>query len=186
MGTLAETPRDRGSADVETNEPLLASFVVAVETAIREMTAAEVNLRTITESSTSKYLGELVTVLDLKAKSAKSFALGVSKTTAEQLAKRMLVGGPAILEEDLIRDCLGEIANVAAGQAKAILHGTPHQLIFSTPRFPETGELIPASPWHSLTAVFDTHAGEITLQLFVSDGRCATPESRPIPVEPIG
>jgi CheY-specific phosphatase CheX len=59
--------------------------------------------------------------------------LCLPERTAVELARRILAGAVDRLTADLIRDCMGEVANVAAGQAKALLVGTPSHFVLSTP-----------------------------------------------------
>jgi len=52
-----------------------------------------------------------------------SLVLIFPQRTAEALADRMLAGVSIDVGDQLIRDCAGEIGNVVAGQAKALLSG---------------------------------------------------------------
>ena len=51
---------------------------------------------------------------------------------ASRLAQRYLPEGSHI-SDDLIDDCIGELANVIAGQAKTALKGTPYHFMLTTP-----------------------------------------------------
>lgn len=51
---------------------------------------------------------------------------------ARRLAERYLPSGSK-LSDELIGDCLGELANVIAGQAKTALKGTPYHFMLTTP-----------------------------------------------------
>ena len=53
--------------------------------------------------------------------------------TAAALAGRVLAEVAQAPDDDLVRDCMGELANVIAGQAKTLLAETPYQLLLATP-----------------------------------------------------
>ncbi len=61
---------------------------------------------------------------------------------------------------------MGEITNVIAGQAKALLHGTPHHFSFSPPVVtgPSAGLKLPEN-MDSLVLAFDSDVGGCALQL---------------------
>jgi chemotaxis protein CheX len=91
-------------------------------------------------------------------------ALGVVKRV---LANHLTEVPPV---EELEYDCLGEMVNVVAGQAKAILADTPYRFSFSTPRvvagvgqdiWPRNGE-------DGLIVVFSSDVGPFALQLLLS------------------
>jgi CheY-specific phosphatase CheX len=67
---------------------------------------------------------------------------------------------------------MGEITNVIAGQAKAMLHGTPHRFAFSTPRLLSGGDPVPGAVAgrEFLVVVFASDAGDFTLQLCPTEG----------------
>jgi hypothetical protein len=58
--------------------------------------------------------------------------LTVPTRTAQELARRVLAQDTPP-EPAIVRDCIGELANVIAGQAKAALFGTPDHFRLTTP-----------------------------------------------------
>jgi chemotaxis protein CheX len=88
------------------------------------------------------------------------------------LAGRALAGVTEELTEDIVRDCLGEIANVVAGQAKALLAGTPYHFTFSTPTVVagggHEGGATPGGGY--LVVLFGSDVGDFALQLGLGPG----------------
>ena len=77
-------------------------------------------------------LGDIAAVLTLTSAPG-AMVLGFPEQTASALAGRILSGVTAVIDGQLIRDCVGEIANVIVGQAKAMLAGTSYHFAFSVP-----------------------------------------------------
>jgi CheY-specific phosphatase CheX len=154
------------AADVA--EGFLGSFVTAVETALREVASTDVALRFTYQLRSHQYRGEIVAMLQLSSATAACLALGMTQETAKTLSRRMLSEIVPNPDDDLIRDCVGEIANVAAGQAKAILHGTQHALTFGTPRIYSAQEVPASGAQEMLVAVLASDVGEVVVQLFVA------------------
>jgi chemotaxis protein CheX len=167
MGSLARMPADARPVPADLHEQLLVPFTVAVETALREVAGTDAAAGTAYRVPSCQLGGDLVAVLDLYAAPARRLALGVETATALALARRMLSETLPDPDDALIRDCFGEIANVAAGQAKALLHGTPHAFTFGTPRITSAAGLPSPGGGETLVVVFATDVGEVALQLFV-------------------
>jgi chemotaxis protein CheX len=72
------------------------------------------------------------------------------------------------VDENLIRDCAGEIANVVAGQAKAMLAGGPYRFTFALPQV-----IADAKEWQHqqgldcLVVAFKSDQGEFALLLYL-------------------
>jgi chemotaxis protein CheX len=77
-------------------------------------------------------LGEVSAVLDLSGPE-QLLVLGFPRATALAVGTRILGPRAAQADDDLKFDCLGELANVVAGQAKAMLASTPFHFAFTTP-----------------------------------------------------
>jgi chemotaxis protein CheX len=95
--------------------------------------------------------------------------LGFDRPTAQALAERVLAGLPEAKDAAMQYDCLGEVANVVAGQAKALLAETPYHFYFSTPTV-ITGvhKDIRATPGREcLVLGFGSELGDFVLQVFV-------------------
>ncbi len=118
----------------EIQEQLLDPFIAATRAALSEMTAADIVPRWTWHRPASPEVADISIVLRLTSAQEECLVLSFPERTATELARRMLTDVPADLDQQLIGDCLAEIGNVIAGQAKALLGGTPYQFSFSLPR----------------------------------------------------
>src|SRR5262249_58912846 len=86
---------------------------------------------------------------------------------AQARARRVLAETAVAVDDALVRDCLGELANVTAGQAKAMLHGSPFRITFATPRVASSASRSdmawPSENW--LVALLTSELGDFALQL---------------------
>jgi CheY-specific phosphatase CheX len=167
MGSLADMPPDAQPIAADLHEQLLGQFVVAVETALRELAGTDAAERLAYHLRSRRCRGAVVALIDLSSAAAGSLALGFAEETAAALARRVLSETLPNPDDALIRDCLGEITNVTAGQAKALLHGTPYAFTFGTPRITSAAELPTGGKEECLVAVMATDVGEFVLQLFI-------------------
>src|SRR5260370_11522250 len=133
MDSFAVMPPDAQPIAAQVREQILAPFLVAVETALREVALTEGAERDAYQVKSRRLYGDVVALLELSSGAEGCLALGVSAPTAAALARRVLTETRGHVDEAVIRDCIGEIANVAARQAKALLHCTPDQVTFGTP-----------------------------------------------------
>jgi chemotaxis protein CheX len=166
MDSLTQMPADAQSIAADVAEELLTPFVTAVETALREVARTDVAVRLTYQLRSIRCEGEVVAMLDLTSATARCMSLGMSAKTAAALARRMLSNALPNPGDALIRDCVGEIANVAAGQAKAILHGTQHAFTFGTPRMATSTDLPAGGREEALVAVLASDVGQVVVQLF--------------------
>jgi CheY-specific phosphatase CheX len=63
-------------------------------------------------------------VLGIKPATEGLLVLSFPDRTAAAITERVLADAKEEIDETLVRDCVGEIANVIAGQAKTLLAGT--------------------------------------------------------------
>jgi CheY-specific phosphatase CheX len=168
MDSRSEMPPDARPIAARLKEQLLDPFVVAVETALREVARTDAAVSLTYQVRSRRHGDEVVAMLDLASATVGRLALGVAATTAAVLAQRMLSETMPNPDDELIRDCLGEIANVTAGQAKALLHGTPYAFTFGTPTITSAAELPTSGDAESLVAVMATDVGEVVVELFVN------------------
>jgi CheY-specific phosphatase CheX len=82
------------------------------------------------------------------------------------------------INETLVCDCVGEIANVIAGQAKTLLAGTPHQSTFALPQVVAGNPLSsqPEQGRNCLVMNLCSDLGEFTMRLALEH-----PESTRLP-----
>ena len=84
------------------------------------------------------------------------------------LAERLLAGTRQELDDSIIRDCVGEIANVIAGQLKALLASTRCSFTMSLPQTVGASGPHPMSPSSEcLVVLFSSELGEFSIQFAV-------------------
>jgi chemotaxis protein CheX len=151
----------------EVRQQLLDPFVTAAQVTLGEMVATEVAVRTAYRTRHPRPLGDLAAVLPVTSPTVAALILHFPGPTATALAARVLAEAGTEPDEAMIRDCLGEVANVIAGQAKALLLGTPHHFTLSTPRvLPAASREASAFPnAEYLVAVLDGTVGEFALMI---------------------
>jgi CheY-specific phosphatase CheX len=169
VNPLPDVPADAQPIAEELREQILAPVLVAVETALREVAMTEMAVCATYRLSTRRLRGERVALLKLSSAALACLALGQSGATAAALARRILVDTAPNPDAELIGDCLGELVNVAGGQAKALLHGTPWQFTSGTPQLSSEGDLPVAGANECLVALLATDVGEVIVQLFLTD-----------------
>lgn len=159
----------------ELRQQLLEPFIAAAQLALGEMTGTEVVARTVYRTGRSGLLADLAAVLPVASPTVAALVLHFSGQVATALAGRILAEVIAEPDEAMTRDCLGELANVVAGQAKALLLGTPYHFTLSTPTVvaADQPEAFPLPQAESLVAVLDSAAGEFVLQICL---KTTTPE----------
>jgi chemotaxis protein CheX len=150
-------------------EGFLEPFLSAACLTLREWATTDAFPRAVYRKPTRTALGELTAVLRLVSPRGGLLALNFPDRTARTLTARVLARSPEALEEEIVRDCMREMVNVVAGQAKALLLGTPHHFDLSIPRVVVgAGADVGAEPdASSLIAAFDSDGGDFALQLFV-------------------
>jgi chemotaxis protein CheX len=165
-----EAAAEGGQSDVgEARENLLEPFIAAVRAALGEMAGAEPVVRAVYRKAMQHAMGDIAAVIRLRSiRGEASLVLSFPQPTAVALARRILAEFNQAVEEDLIRDCLGEIANVVAGQAKALLAERPVRFEFRLPQMVvNAAEFQPCLGVDCLVVIFDCDQGEFALQLFV-------------------
>jgi chemotaxis protein CheX len=119
---------------VETPRELVEAFAESVPPALREMAGVEAVVGESRPAARGDALGDLSATVRLTAADGESrLVLCFPERTAAELARRILAGTTDAVTPDLIADCMGEVANVVAGQAKALLFGTASHFTLSTP-----------------------------------------------------
>ncbi len=152
---------------METPNELTDAFAAAVPFALREMAGVEAAPRAA-ESAADSPAADISAIINLSAVSAEWRLLMVFPgPTAAALARRVLAGAAVELTPEMVRDCMGEVANVVAGQAKSLLAGGPFHFTLSTPTV-LTGGPQPAGVGRVL--VFDSDAGEFAVWVYPARG----------------
>jgi chemotaxis protein CheX len=143
------------SGSGESAEP----FATAVAVALRELAGVEA----VPRGSAGVADGPFVSAtLRLTAASGDGgLTLIFPEATASALARRILAGVVDDPDPAMVRDCMGEVANVVAGQAKTLLYGTPDHFTFSPPAVAVGPAVVPAAPRWAMA--FDSEAGGFAL-----------------------
>jgi CheY-specific phosphatase CheX len=162
---------DRFPIDPRTYEALFSPFLCAIDTALREMASVNPIVVASYRTSSMQFQGDVGVVIDLRSSAEALLAFEVSTDTAKALAQRVLIGAAAEPDEALVRDSLGEILNVAAGQAKALLHGGEFQFTFGTPRIASSDDARQPGLARRLVCVMTTEVGDIIVSLIVNEPR---------------
>src|SRR6185436_11611210 len=98
-----------------------------------EMAGIEIAVRSVYQKTHHKMFGDISAVIGLIARAEGAMVLSFPDGSAEAVVKRILAGMTDDPAEDMIRDCIGEIANVIVGQARGLLAGTDYAFAMSTP-----------------------------------------------------
>lgn len=144
-----------------TPDELIEAFTAAVPFALRELAGVEAVARDAGPAAgrAPADLGATIRLATGGGQWRMTFCLPAA--AAGELARRILAGATE-LTPGLVRDCTGEVANVIAGQAKALLVGSPAHFTLSTPEV-RSGD--PADGTGGWVIRFDSDAGEFAVWL---------------------
>ncbi len=162
-----QTPANGQAVPQELQDVLLAPFIEAACLTLREWAGTEPVPGAMYREPRPRTLGDVSAMLRLHTAADGILVLGFPTATAQTLASRALAGVMQDVGPDMVRDCMGEVTNVVAGQAKALLHDTPYRFTFSTPTV-LTGadrEIETPSGADCLVVLFGSDAGTFSLQL---------------------
>ncbi len=163
--SILERP-DAEPVPPEIEQEILAPFIEATNVTLAELARMEPYVRSTYRVQGPRTLGDISAKLDLGTSAAWSLLVSLSNATATALAARILADATPEPDEDLIRDCMGEVANVISGQAKTILSESPYQLTLSTPTILLGAGLEIGGPGtEGLVIIFVCEAGEFAIQL---------------------
>jgi chemotaxis protein CheX len=161
-----QPPDEARPVPPELRDSLLAAFIEAACLTLREWAGTEAVVRDVCRTPQPRTLGDVSAVLGLASDREGALVLSFPARIAAALAVRALDGAAGEPGEDLIGDCMGEIANVVAGQAKALLGGTPYHFTLSLPTIVNgAGHEVPGGEGESLFVAFDSDLGEFAMQL---------------------
>jgi chemotaxis protein CheX len=147
---------------VETARELSEAFAVAVPPALREMAGVEAFASKSRRTAGDALADLSATVRLTTATGDWRLIMTFPPPTAAELARRILAETTDPVTPDMIADCMGEVANVVAGQAKALLFGTAFHFTLSTPTV-VTG-LVEGTDGRRVIP-FDSDVGEFALHL---------------------
>jgi chemotaxis protein CheX len=147
---------------LDSPDEILAPFIEAVATTLREMAGVDVVVRDSFRADGDQGLADVSAVLRLIAGTEGRLVLSFPRGTATALAGRVLADAGGELTEEMIRDCVAELLNVVAGQAKALLFGTARHFTLATPTI-LTDVLLDTGG--RFVVRFDSDVGEFNLHL---------------------
>jgi chemotaxis protein CheX len=150
----------------EVRNKLLEPLIAAACAGLGEMARTEVIVRGVFQPTTDLPSGDIAAVVGLRSKEG-FLVLSFPERTAAALARAILAEVTEEVDGSLIRDCVGEIANVIAGQAKALLAGSPYPLTFSMPQVVDDAGVRLGHGLDCLVVSFGCDHGEFSLQVYL-------------------
>src|SRR5258708_4378888 len=127
------------------------------------MAGVEAVVRECYRANVGKTLNDVTAVIPLTFSSVGTLVLGFSWATASALAERVLAESGVPVDDEMIRDCVGEIANVVAGQTKVLLRGTRFHFTHATPTVLIGTDRMIATETACFVVGFTCELGEFTL-----------------------
>ncbi|MEO6809558.1 MAG: chemotaxis protein CheX [Isosphaeraceae bacterium] len=163
---ILERP-DARPVSPEDRAQIIEPFISAAQMTLSELARTDLAVRSVYRVNDPRTLADLSAVIGVTADDSGVLVLSFPNDTATALARRVLADAVPALDDDLVRDCLGELANIVAGQAKTLLADTPYQLVLSTPSVLSGAGLgIGSKPGtDGLIVVFRSDAGDFALQV---------------------
>jgi CheY-specific phosphatase CheX len=144
------------------HDVLVGAFTEAVGTTLREMAGLEVVPRGVTTGRVTEPLSFCAN-LRLSSPGDGDLTLDFPREVVKELARRVFAQAGFEADDPLLADCVGEVANVVAGQAKTLLFGTPQHFVFSLPSV--MPEALPNPEAERLILTFTSEIGEFVLYL---------------------
>jgi chemotaxis protein CheX len=153
---------------------LIEPFTMAVSTTLREMAGAEAVVRGLSRAASDERFADVSVGLRLEAEAGEWVVLSLPLKTAAVLSARVLGDSCWAADEAMVWDCVAELLNVIAGQAKALTFGTPNHFTFSTP-VPLSDP--PAGVESGAVIRFGSDAGDFALHLYLTRVAVSVSES---------
>jgi chemotaxis protein CheX len=151
----------------ELREALLKPFSEAAMMAMKEMAGMQITINTVYQKNGYRMFGDISAVIGLIAKTEGSLVISFPSETAKAVVGRILASVQCESNDDVIRDCVGEIANVIAGQARGVMIDTPYRFGMSTPTIVAGAhhEICHKAGMPCLVVVFGSDVGDFAMQL---------------------
>ncbi len=155
------------SISAEEREQLVGPFAEAVCVTLREWAGTEAAMQAVDPEQVPAADDDLAAILPLQSPVMNALVLRFPRAVATPLARRVFAEVAGEVDESLLHDCMGEVANVVAGQAKALLHGTTYRFTFSTPRVVSGSDdpLPPGRNGRNLVLTFASDLGNFALEV---------------------
>ncbi|MGH7144502.1 MAG: chemotaxis protein CheX [Planctomycetota bacterium] len=151
----------------EIQTKVLGPFVESTRLTFQEMAQVELQVRASYQKQTYKMFGDVSAVLGLFGASEGAMVLSFPRACAIRVTQLIFPSLPVEGDEELVKDCVAELANIIAGRTKGALAGTPHSFNLSTPTLITGTEHViqHKSGVPSLVTVFHGSIGEFALQI---------------------
>lgn len=165
-----ETRADMEPVFSEMHTHVLKTFIGVTEMTFREMAQVDIHIRASYQKRAYTIFGDISAVLGLFGQSEGALAVSFPHATALRLTKCIFPELNVEEDQEMVRDCVGEIANIIGGQAKGQLSTTDCRFNISTPTI-ITGlehQVRHKAGVPSLIAVFDSSLGDFALQVCMS------------------
>lgn len=140
---------------------VVAAFLAATITTFEELAQTSPVPGEVSLTRTAPPVDWVTAAIGLRRAAEGRLVVAFPRPVLVALTERYLGDGTPLTPE-LVDDAAGEFANVIAGQAKTMLHGTPYHYALSTPKVGTQGD--PAgSELEFLALPFHTDAGGFTV-----------------------
>jgi chemotaxis protein CheX len=166
-GSMTLDPRDTAETAEKSGADLATLFIEAVTGSIGEMTHIEPVIRKVDRTEFDKTLGDVWALVGDLPRSPGCLALSLPMKTARGMAERVFAGVREPIDDGMVLDCIGELANILAGQVKSLLANSPYHFSISLPKVMLTHDLQVQDRLgrSCLRMTFDSEVGEFALQI---------------------
>ena len=141
---------------------LLGPFTEAVAATLREMAGVEAVVRGVSRAADGDIPAGVTAAIRLNADVPGWLALSLPAGTAAVLAGRVFAEAGLKPDAGMVADCVAELVNVVAGQAKTLTFGTPGHFTLTTPEVLGPGAVAPPGRW---VVNFGSDAGAFALHV---------------------
>jgi chemotaxis protein CheX len=165
LDILAKAAADAVPVAPQLQTDLIEPIVEAIALTLTEMAETEVVALGSFHRKDSALLGDISSLVRM-AGTDRTLVLSFPTETGKALAARILTRAEMKSDDDLMRDCLGEVTNVVAGQVKALLSGSAYKFSLTTPQVvsgPSHGRALGAD---NLALIFGCDLGQFAVQLY--------------------
>ncbi len=144
----------------------VSAFVYSIEKTMRSMLGTTCRMSSNPEVTSGRYLSGVVY---LSGRANGRVALSFPLSTAQRVVAGMLGIAPAELSDSLLRDGIAEMANIVAGNAKALLADTPYAFRISLPQVTQGQSELPASRsgQHGVSKHFESPLGPLVMAVWL-------------------
>jgi CheY-specific phosphatase CheX len=158
---------DAPTIDPRLYEELLQPFAAATMAALEGMTGIEVQVVGMRPMKGPLAIVAPAAIVQIDSSILRVFDLSIPPKTAVSLAQRLLAEAGQKVDDAMVQDCVCELANVVAGQAKALLADGRFRFTFRIPQPPGSASWPGHLNWFVLT--FACEWGDFTVRLCLDE-----------------